>query len=52
MCNGVNDIPTSTRLREIFTYVDGELIRNSTGERAGTPNGSGYISVVVDGKRD
>ena len=51
MFNGDNVIPTSIRLKELFTYVDGELIRNSTGDRAGTPNGHGYIYAFVDGRR-
>ncbi len=42
-----NVIPTSTRLKELFIYVDGRLIRRSNMKLAGTQL-SHYISVMVD----
>jgi hypothetical protein len=49
---------TKTRLKELFSYKDGELIRKVTthynakkGDVVGCPHGNGYLDVRVDGKR-
>ena len=49
--------PTQERLKELFTYVDGNLIRLTSqggvtkGTSAGYLDRDGYVKVNVDGKR-
>lgn len=50
-------MPTQKRIRELFNYRDGKLIRKITigsgvaGSEAGTSHNSGYRAAIVDGKR-